>query len=81
VEEAERKCRKLHMGNMPFSSMIKLLMNCIKAWTLLLKKANGNRVSSRNLDRVLKKAQLENKEKIMGTAYFGEQLKREYRDY
>jgi hypothetical protein len=69
------------MGNMPFSSMIKLLMNCIKAWTLLLKKANGNRVSSRNLDRVLKKAQLENKEKIMGTAYFGEQLKREYRGY
>jgi len=81
VAEAERKCRKLRMGNVPFSPTIKLRMNHIKAWTLLLKRATGHRVSSRYLGRVLKKAQFENKEKTMGSDYLADQLRTAYSDY
>jgi hypothetical protein len=53
----------------------------IKAWNLLLKKARGGRVSSRYLDRTLKKAQLPSAEKVMGAAYIEEKLKEAYQTY
>jgi hypothetical protein len=69
VEKAERQCRKCHMGQVAFSPTIKLCMLLIKAWSLLLKRAKGGKVSSRFLDRTLAKARLSSKEKTMGATY------------
>lgn len=66
VQQAEHHCRKLKAGQVAFSPPLKLCMNQIKAWSLLQKRSKGGRVSSRYLDRVLKKAGITTQEKIMG---------------
>lgn len=53
----------------------------IKAWSLLLKRANGGRVSSHYLSRTLTKANLSHEEIKMGAQYTEEQLKNAYTDY
>jgi hypothetical protein len=44
---AERKCRKLRMGQVDFSPEIQKAKLVIYAWSLLYKRANGGKVSSR----------------------------------
>jgi hypothetical protein len=56
-------------------------MNQIKAWTLLKRKAEGRKVSSRVLSRVLKKAQLCTEERTMGARYCETHLKETYTLY
>jgi hypothetical protein len=53
-------------------------MSQIKAWSLLLKKAQGEKISSRYLDRTLRKAGLSTREKIMGQEYIQEKLSTAY---
>jgi len=66
VQSVERTCRKLRAGQVAFSPSLKVCMATIKAWSLLLKRAQGRKVSSRYLDRTLKKAGLGTQEKTMG---------------
>jgi hypothetical protein len=55
---AEHKCRKLRKGNVAFSPELNAARIVIKAWSLLLQKAKGSKVSSRLISRTLKKANL-----------------------
>ncbi len=55
---AEKKCRKLRMGQVSFSPVIQQASRTIRAWDLLEKKAKGIRTSSRLLSRSLNKAKL-----------------------
>jgi hypothetical protein len=55
---AEHKCRKLRKGNVAFSPELNAARIVIKAWSLLLQKAKGSKVSSRLISRTLKKATL-----------------------
>ncbi len=58
VAFAERKCRKLCMGNVDYSPEIQAARLLISAWSLILKRAKGLKVSSRLLQRTLRKASL-----------------------
>jgi hypothetical protein len=58
VKQAEKKCRKLRMGQDEFSPAIQSARTEIYAWSLLLRKAEGKKISSRLLALVLKKAKL-----------------------
>jgi hypothetical protein len=55
---AERKCRKLRMGQVSYSPEIQQARLSIDAWSLLRKKAIGLKTSSRLLSRTLKKANI-----------------------
>lgn len=55
---AERKCRKLRMGQVAFPPQLKQASRTIKAWHLLEKKRKGMRESSRYLRRTLCKSSI-----------------------
>jgi hypothetical protein len=74
MAEAERKCRKLRMGQVGFSPIIQLAMRQIRAWSLLLKKKKGMKISSRMLQRSLKKAGIDSQNRTMEIVYLEEQL-------
>jgi hypothetical protein len=44
---AERNCRKLRMGEIPWSPQYQLIRAKLHAWNLLRKRANGGHVDSR----------------------------------
>jgi len=81
VSLAEGKCRKLKAGQVAFSPTIQLFMRQIRAYNLLSRCVQEKRVSSRYLDRTLRKAQLETQVKNMGEQYLQEQLKQAYTLY
>ncbi len=81
VAAEERSCRKLKAGQVAFSPTIKGLMSQIRAWSLLKRKAEGHKVSSRLLERCLRKAQLGPEEKIMSIDYLESKLKETYKIY
>jgi len=56
--EAEKKCRKLRKGQVAFSPALQQAMRTIKVYTLLHRKAEGKKVSSRLLSRAIHKAKL-----------------------
>jgi hypothetical protein len=58
VKEAERRCRKLCMGQVDFSPQLRLAKVSIYVWTLLLNRAKGGKVSSRLLSHTHRKAGL-----------------------
>ena len=78
VEQVERKCRKLRMGQVAFSPNIQLYMQQITAWSLLEKRAKGKKVSSRYLARSLKKAELPTLSRGMGFNDIQDNLKEAY---
>jgi hypothetical protein len=56
---AESKCRKLRMGEIPWSPEYQLIRDKLHAWNLLRERAKGGNVSTRMLLRQLKAAKLE----------------------
>jgi hypothetical protein len=55
---AEKGCRKLRMGVVPYSPNLALAGKKIRAWKLLLKKKSGGAVHSKYLARKLKEADI-----------------------
>jgi hypothetical protein len=53
---AQKRCRKLRMGAVPFSPQLCLAGKKIRAWKLLIKKKSGGSVHSKFLRRKLKEA-------------------------
>jgi hypothetical protein len=78
---AERKCRKLRMGQLAFSLELQKSRNTIYAWRLLIKRAKGEKVSSRLLTRTLRKAVLNTHMKLRGRAFLEDQLISAYKQY
>ena len=57
--KAEKNCRKLRMGSVPWSPLLKRLWNTTTLWKLLLKGFRGVRTSSRKLRRRMQKLSLQ----------------------
>ena len=58
LKEAENKCRKLKMGNTPWSPALEEAGNRLALWELVLaRKQDGRRVSTRYLSRMERKCQ------------------------
>ena len=51
---ADRRCRKLRMGNTPFSDTLKKADQAVQLWLLLRKKRNGNRASIKKIRRLMR---------------------------
>jgi hypothetical protein len=81
VQEAEKKCHKQKAGQVAFSPTLQLMMSQKKAWSLLLKKAQGKKISSIYLDKTLQKAGLSTREKNMGRECIQEKLSSAYKIY
>jgi hypothetical protein len=56
IKLADKKCRHIKMGQVPFSPQLVTVWKKLNAWQLLLKKFKGFRVNSRYLWRTLKAA-------------------------
>ncbi len=56
IKMTENRCRKFRRGNVPYSTTIQEACNKIEAWSLLLRHKKGLRISSRKLERTMKKA-------------------------
>ncbi len=81
VKLAEKKCRKLRMGQVAFSPQLQKAGRIIKAWCLLDKKARGLRVSSRLISRSLKKVSIPMSARSMKKEDIALKLKEAYQDY
>ncbi len=81
VELAERRCRKLRMGQVAFSPSVQAAMRSINAWSMLIRRVKGLRVSSRLLQRTMRKASLEPVIKTLGIKFMEENLHLAYRHY
>jgi hypothetical protein len=55
---ADKKCRKLRMGHVPFSPRLVVLWQKIRAWQLVLRKCRGAKIDSKYMKRVLKAADI-----------------------
>jgi hypothetical protein len=49
MAQAERKCRKLRMGEVKWSPLYQKSCDKVKYWTLVQKSANGDRINTRKL--------------------------------
>jgi hypothetical protein len=78
---AESKCRKLRKGSIAFSLELNRLQLTIRAWSLLLNKAKGKKVSSRMLSRALKNAKITEEARGLTIQAIQEQLKDSYKKY
>jgi hypothetical protein len=58
VSVAEKQCRKLKKGQVAFSLAIQSACITILAWSLICNKLKGQKVSSRYIQRTLKKANI-----------------------
>jgi hypothetical protein len=56
---AESKCRKLRKGQVAFSPEMSAARLLVKAWPLILRRIQGQKVSSRLISRTLQKFQLQ----------------------
>jgi hypothetical protein len=56
IKHADKQCRKLNMGGIPFSLEFKKMDATVGLWNALIHRKSGKRVSSRFLQRMLKKA-------------------------
>jgi len=81
AEFAQSKCRKLRMGQVAFSPELNQCRRIIQAWSLLLKKASGGKVSSRLLQRTLIKVQFPPNYRGMPRTEIEDHLKAAYQNY
>jgi hypothetical protein len=56
IKHADRQCRKLHMGGIPFSLEFKRMDATVGFWNALIHRKSGKQASSRFLQRLIKKA-------------------------
>jgi hypothetical protein len=56
ILHADKKCRKLQMGRVPYSKQYKQLNSAIGFWNEMLCRKQGNGVKSKHVQRLMKKA-------------------------
>ena len=59
MQYAERRCRKLKMGGIPWTSELTYIRLSIEVWMLVIKRLKGCMVSSRTILRKKVKANME----------------------
>jgi hypothetical protein len=78
---AEAKCRKLRTGQVAFSPELNAARLLIKAWSLLVNKTKGRKVSSRLVSRTLKQAGISPEARGFKDEILQEKLKEAYKHY
>ena len=58
---AERKCRKLRMGNIQYSPTLALHLNTINFWRLIIRKQRGHNINMRTIIRLQKRCRIPGK--------------------
>jgi hypothetical protein len=81
VAEAERKCRKLKVGQVAFSPELQQARRVITVWRLLVKRRQGKRISSRLLDRSLAKTSMPPSSKTLPEEALSTALTAAYKAY
>ena len=81
VRLAERKCRKLRMGQLCYSPELQQARLSIAVWSLLKERALGLRVSSRLLSRMMKKTKLHYSLKHVGEQLIDDHLEVAHKHY
>jgi hypothetical protein len=81
VQQAEKKCRKLRMGQVPFSPQLQQASRIIDVWVLIRKKAKGLKTSSRLLQRAIKKLSLPKDSQGLPLEDIEQKLKLAYQEY
>jgi hypothetical protein len=81
VALAKKKCRKLRMGQVAYSPQFHQASCQINAWILLRNKVKGMKISSRLLNRVLKKASLKSETRALSLKEIDTNLKLAYQNY
>jgi len=78
---AEKRCRKLRLGQVAFSPELNMSRLKIQAWLLLIAKTKKRKVSSRFLKRSIKKANLQLEARSLPEEDLKDRLKEEYKTY
>jgi hypothetical protein len=60
ILQANKQCRHLKMGQVPFSPQLVMTWKILKAWKLFIKKLKGGKKKSRYFHRVMKAASISN---------------------
>ena len=55
---AEKRCRKVRVGNIPFSPIVDTAAKTIYLWSLILSKMRGTKVSTSLIRRLAKKCEI-----------------------
>jgi hypothetical protein len=79
---ADRNCRKLPMGEVPWSLQLQVLRYQLGYWQLVCKKVAGRRISMRLIEHIRAKGQVSRR--LLRDVTFGEaslEEKRAYKDY
>ena len=81
---AERRCRKLKMGGVPWTPELSRIRNTIEVWQLVLKRLKGYQVSARTILRKKNKAGMSQEETNVPTCYAISQIRiyfKKYKEY
>jgi hypothetical protein len=78
---AESKCRKPRTGQVAFSPELSEARSVIKAWSLLVSKAKGRKISSRMIARTLKQLNIPAEVRAYDDSTLQERLKSAYQEY
>ena len=78
---AEAKCRKLWTGQVAFSPELNATRLIIKAWSILINKTRGRKVSSRLISRTLKLTNISSEARGYNLTILQEKLKEAYQSY
>ena len=78
---AEKRCRKLRLGQVAFSPELNMSRLKIQAWLLLIARTKKRKVSSRLLKRSIKKANLPLEARSLPEEDLQDRLKEEYKTY
>jgi hypothetical protein len=82
LKYADRNCRKLPMGEVPWSLQLQVLHYRLGYWQLVCKKVAGRRISTRLIERIWAKGQVSRR--LLRDVTFSEaslEEKRAYKDY
>ena len=78
---AERYCRKLKMGGIPWTPELTRIRIGIEVWQLVINRLQGGAVSARTILRKKKKASMERVNTNVTIAFAGEQITDLFREY
>ena len=79
--QAERKCRKLRMGYIPYSPQLAQLLNTINFWRLVIRKVKGHNISMRTIIRLQARCEISGKPLSHTESYCKERWKESITKY
>ena len=78
---AERRCRKLKMGAIPWTPELSRIRNAIEVWQLVRKRMKGYQISARTIIRKKAKARMSEVETNVPLSFVNSQLRIHFKQY